>query len=70
METMQKFFGWSEQWRLQKPALRFVFDAARYVVCKGDDCTAENYYDSNHFKEAYASLIWQKFTADAPSLLH
>jgi len=70
MDTMQKFFGWSEQWRLQRPTLRFVFNAARYVACKGDDCTAENYWDSNHFKEDYANVIWRKFVVDAPGLLH
>jgi peptidoglycan/LPS O-acetylase OafA/YrhL len=70
METMQKFFGWSELWRLQRPALRFVFNAAKYASCQGDDCTAENYLDSNHFKEAYANFIWQKFIADTPDLLH
>ena len=65
--AMHAYFGWHKKWRLERPSMRFVFNASRYALCSRDDCTAEHYSDSNHFKDYYADYLWQRFLLDTPS---
>ena len=58
---LHHFFAWLENWRLQEPRRRFLFNASDYVTCPGGVCTAVHYVDSNHFKDYYADFVWNKF---------
>ena len=60
-------FGWVNAWA--NGVNKFAWDAIDETTCRGEQCRAAHFSDSNHFKEYYADFVFAKFISRFPSVI-